>query len=42
VLENFADTLVGLGRALKVLGSANLLANFLTLKNELVKVVILE
>lgn len=30
-LEDFADTLVGAGRALEVLVGANLLANFLTL-----------
>jgi hypothetical protein len=35
VLENLTDTLVGLGRALEVLESADLLANFLTLANEL-------
>jgi hypothetical protein len=31
VLKHLADTLVGLGRALKVLVGTNLLANFLTL-----------
>ena len=32
VLEDLADTLVGLGRALEVLVGTNLLANLLTLR----------